>query len=135
MSEPESAAALNCRTCGERVRRTRPDEGYDLDECPWTHESGGPVCDGPPMAWPEGTISAKARYVDAAEPVGVTGAGADMLAAKVRPSGFPGDITRWIEDQYPPVKVLSVDVPPATAGKTTITIAVTVKAEALPDEI
>jgi hypothetical protein len=51
-AEPEAEAALVCRECSEPIRRTRPDEGYDLDEIPWTHESGGPVCDFTPMAWP-----------------------------------------------------------------------------------
>jgi hypothetical protein len=55
MSESD-AATLKCMTCGHPVRQTRPDEGYDLDEIPWTHaDGGGPVCDGPPMAWPAPT--------------------------------------------------------------------------------
>lgn len=45
---------VKCRNCGEGIRRIEVDEGYDLREYQWTHESGGLLCDiDPPTAEPE----------------------------------------------------------------------------------
>jgi hypothetical protein len=41
---------MKCRNCGEPIRRIRPGDGYDQREYTWTHESGGILCDLPPLS-------------------------------------------------------------------------------------
>lgn len=40
---------MRCRNCGEPVRRIQPGDGYDPRDYEWTHESGGLLCDLPPL--------------------------------------------------------------------------------------
>jgi hypothetical protein len=47
-----------------------------------------------------------------------------VIPADAGPSGFTERITAWLQENYP-VKVLAVEVPPASAGETTVRIRVT----------
>lgn len=46
------AAPPVCSYCGDPIRRTEPGEGIDLDEYPWVHEDGNPICGIPAVAAP-----------------------------------------------------------------------------------